>query len=181
MIKTFESFNKGNNFLDILNGIRLLYNDSYPGIGNQLDGIDDVLYYTIMDDDNLFREPNDINIDSIEKSDKDMLINLYNELYNQYKLDEFPDFNKTNEILLHITDITEVDFCILLESKSLTYDIDTIPGVKTFPNRDKIEFNIDEWDSIINEIKPSVKRIEDLGYNVVTTMGSHGKIKLTIS
>ncbi len=181
MIKTFESFNKGDNFLEILDGIRLLYNDSYPGIGNQLEGIDDVLYYTIMDDDNLFRESSDINIDSIEKSDKYMLTTLYNELYNQYELDRFPDFNKINEILLHITDITEVDFCILLESKSITYDIDTIPGVKTFPDRDKIEFDIDEWDSIVNEIKPSVKRIEDLGYKVITTMGSSGKIKLTIT
>ena len=99
----------------------------------------------------------------------------------RYKISELPDLDKLNEVLLDIFEITNIDFVIDLKKKTIEYNINTIPSVKYFPNVDNIKFDINEWDSIVQEIKPAVGRIEDLGYNVEAFFRAHGKISIVIS
>ena len=184
MIKTFESFNKGDNnsdFSEVLDGLRLLYNDSYPGISSRLDTMGDDLYNNIMDDENLFKYSKDINIGDIKQSDRLMLSNIYNELYDKYQLDKFPDMDRIDGVFSYISDLTETEITILTDERKIRYIINTIPDVRRFPNRDKIPFNIDVWDSIVCEIKPAVKRIQDMGYVVETTILSGGNIGIEVS
>jgi hypothetical protein len=114
-------------------------------------------------------------------SDKIEIVEAYHKIEMRYRISEFPDIDKINEIFLDLSEITNLDFVIDLKKKNIVYTINTIPSVKYFPDMNNIKFDINEWDSIIQEIKPAIGRIEDLGYGVETFIKTHGNISLIIS
>ena len=44
-----------------------------------------------------------------------------------------------------------------------------------------LPFDLDEWDSIVMEIKPAVERIKDLGYNCKIFMKPYNKILIRVT
>jgi hypothetical protein len=190
MIKTFESFKKieissSSQITDDLfkycyDRVVILNNDSTP-----IGAIDDFIYEVNPNflDGELF-----IPFDELEFtpsfSDRMKIVDIYEKAEMRYKISELPDLDKLNEIFLDISELSNVsepNFVIDLKKKTAEYSINTIPSVKYFPNLENIKFDINEWDSIVQEIKPAIGRIEDLGYNVETFIRSHGKISIVIS
>jgi len=178
MIKTFESFNKitGYKFTDeqvseMLTNIQLIYNYSYPITEMESIVNKSYLLSQFIDRDQLFDIPENFDTDSLSDEDRNEIATLYNRIYTKYELGNMADIDDIHSILLPIIDLTEVEFTIRLDTKVILFEIDVMPGVKTIPNPKRIEFGIDEYDNIVSEIKPAVKRIQDLGYKVVTFVG----------
>ena len=78
-------------------------------------------------------------------------------------------------------DLTEVELTIPLNDRALNFEVQTTPSIKTFPNANLIPFDLDEWDSIVMEIKPAVERIKDLGYNCKIFMKPYNKILIRVT
>jgi hypothetical protein len=188
MIKTFEAFKKieissSSQITDELfrycyDKITILNNDTTP-IG-ELDDLLSKINVNFFEPDNLIIPFDDLEF-TPSMPDKIEVVDAYEKIEMRYKISEFPDSDKINEIFLDISEITNLDFSIDLKKKNIVYTINTIPSVKYFPNVDNIKIDINEWDSIIQEIKPAIGRIEDLGYGVETFIKTHGNISLIIS
>ncbi|NDF16454.1 MAG: hypothetical protein EB079_00595 [Verrucomicrobia bacterium] len=188
MIKTFEAFKKieiesSSQITDELfrycyDKITILNNDTTP-IG-ELDDLLSKINDNFFEGDCLITPFDELDFEP-SISDKIDIVDAYEKIEMRYKISELPDLDKLNEVLLDIFEITNIDFVIDLKKKTIEYNINTIPSVKYFPNVDNIKFDINEWDSIVQEIKPAVGRIEDLGYNVEAFFRAHGKISIVIS
>lgn len=59
--------------------------------------------------------------------------------------------------------------------------VDMLSVIAPFPNSNLIPFKLDEWDSIVNEIRPAVERMKDLGYTCETFIKPHNIIEIQVT
>jgi hypothetical protein len=176
MIKKFESFQNEITFDIAYSYIRILNDNSYAPP-------EDILYKYLPDkffgEDFLTKELSEIH--NISEKDKELVLKCYNEIDRVYNLKSFPDYFKLEEHFLHLMDIKDVvDFTIFFQQKMIKFTINTIPSVKYFMDKDKVEFDIEEWDSITQEILPICERIKSSGYGIKTYLTNRGEISILI-
>jgi hypothetical protein len=181
MIRKFESFSEEITFDRAYEYVRIFNNDSYPVPENT---IFKYIPDRFFDGDFLISDLSEIG--DISDEDKKLFIKCYNELDKELNLDSIPDYFDLNIFFLDLSDIKDGSYSIVTSTirsdiKSIQFDINTIPSVRTFPDRKRIEFNIQEWDSISQEILPIVNRIKDAGYKVKSYLLTHGIIQLLVS
>lgn len=184
MIKSFESFKLidptsrnevESEFEKAYKYVRLLHNDSYP---TPEEFTHKYLNDKFFDIDWLVKDLSEVEGD-ITYEDKSNVIECYYRIYKEYKLEEFPDFEDIDTYFLSLYDLTEVSFVILLKDKTIKYEIKTLPSVKYYL-KDDIEFDINEFDTITQEIIPTVKRLSET-YKVKTLINKFSNIKVLIS
>jgi hypothetical protein len=182
MIKKFESFQNKITFDIAYSYIRILNDNSYYPP-------EDILYKYLPDkffgEDFLTKELSEIH--NISEKDKELVLKCYHEIDRVYSLKSFPDYFKLEEYFLRLMDIKDVsgdsivDFTILMQEKMIKFTINTIPSVRYFMDKDKTEFEIEEWDSITQEILPICERIKSSGYGIKTYLTDKGRISILIS
>lgn len=183
MIKSFESFklidpvSKSDvelNFEKAYKYVKILHNDSYPT--PEL-FTHKYLNDNFFDQDWIIKELDEV--EDITYNDKSNVIECYYQIYNRYKLDQFPDFEDIDTYFLPLYDITNISFVILLNEKKIQYEVNMLPSVKYYL-KDDIEFDIDEFDMITQELIPVVKRLKEK-YKVQTSINKFGNVKVLIS
>ena len=137
--------------------------------------------FRFINDSGLFNWSDDYNWDSLTDDNREEIAKIYKDVYKEFGLGDFPDMYDIHPILLSIKDFTEVELTISLNDRTLNFDVNTTPSIKTFMNSDLIPFDLNEWDSIAMEIKPAVERIKDLGYNCKTFMKPYNKILIQVT
>ena len=137
--------------------------------------------YGFIDESDIFDWSDDYNWDSLTEDNREEIAKIYKDVYKEFSLGNFPDIDDIDSILLNIKDLTEIVLTISLDNCQLNFEINTTPSIKTFPTSALIPFELDEWDSIVMEIKPAVERIKDLGYTCKTFMKPYNKIELQIT
>jgi hypothetical protein len=143
--------------------------------------------FRFINDSDLFDWSDDYNWDSLTPDNREEIAKIYKDVYKEFSLGDFPDMDDIDDILVHLKDLTEVELTISLSDRAglsrstLNFNIQTTPSIKTFPNANLIPFDLDEWDSIVMEIKPAVDRIKDLGYNCKIFMKPYNKIIIQVT
>ena len=202
-MKTFEEFqspshydaqyDKSNKYtnedlVDMLSVIALIWNHAYMdtlGVFDKftkmVDRLWDEPYRFIDESGDLFDWSDDYNWNSLTDDNREEIAKIYKDVYKEFSLGDFPDMTDLDDILWHIKDLTEIRFYISLSDKKFIFDVITTPSVKTFPNSNLIPFKLDEWDSIVNEIRPAVERMKDLGYTCETFIKPHNIIEIQVT
>jgi hypothetical protein len=182
MIKKFESFKSDISFEEAFKYVRLFNNDTYDVPEHIIhkfipDSFFDEEYFLIRDIEDI----------QISEGDKKLVIDCYNEINNEYNLDSIPDYFDIERFFLDLMDIKDpignsiVSFSYLFKDKTIRFEINTIPSVRYFPNKDKTEFDVKEWDEISQEILPICSRLKDAGYKLKTYLTHFGNIVILIS
>ena len=195
MIKTFEEFdnyiikNTGNitneDLAEMLSTIALIWNHSilqtpmYNKFEQMCEFLDRNPWNFINVNNGMFDWSDNYDWDSLTKDDRIVIAELYKRVVNEFDLYNFPKMDDLDEVFTPIKDLTEVELTIDLDNKLMLFDINTIPSVKTFPDK-KIKANFEEWDSITQEISPAINRILDLGYSCDFFIKSHGRVQLSV-
>jgi hypothetical protein len=183
MIKKFESFklieplsksDVESNFRKAYNYLKILHNDSYPT--PEL-FTHKYLNNKFFDIDFLIKELDQV--EDITYHDKANFVECYYQIYNYYRLDQFPDFEYIDTYFLSLSDITDVSFTILLNDKKIEYEVNMLPSIEHYL-KDDIEFNIDEFDMTTQELIPLVKMLKEK-YKVQTSINKFGNVKVLIS
>jgi hypothetical protein len=146
-----------------------------------VDRLWDEPYRFIDESGDLFDWSDDYNWNSLTDDNREEIAKIYKDVYKEFSLGDFPDMTDLDDILWHIKDLTEIRFYISLSDKKFIFDVITTPSVKTFPNSNLIPFKLDEWDSIVNEIRPAVERMKDLGYTCETFIKPHNIIEIQVT
>jgi len=202
-MKTFEEFQSPSHYdaqydrsnkytnedlVDMLSVIALIWNHAYMdtvGVFDKftkmVDRLWDEPYRFIDESGDLFDWSDDYNWNSLTDDNREEIAKIYKDVYKEFSLGDFPDMDDLDDILWHIKDLTEIRFYISLGDKKFIFDVITTPSVKTFPNSNLIPFKLDEWDSIVNEIRPAVERMRDLGYTCETFIKPHNIIEIEVT
>ena len=202
-MKTFEEFQSPSHYdaqydrsnkytnedlVDMLSVIALIWNHAYMdtvGVFDKftkmVDRLWDEPYRFIDESGDLFDWSDDYNWNSLTDDNREEIAKIYKDVYKEFSLGDFPDMTDLDDILWHIKDLTEIRFYISLSDKKFIFDVITTPSVKTFPNSNLIPFKLDEWDSIVNEIRPAVERMKDLGYTCETFIKPHNIIEIQVT
>ena len=200
-MKTFEEFQSPSHYdgqydrsskytnedlVDMLSVIALIWNHAYNvGVFDKftkmVDRLWDEPYRFIDESGDLFDWSDDYNWNSLTDDNREEIAKIYKDVYKEFGLGDFPDMTDLDDILWHIKDLTEIRFYISLSDKKFIFDVITTPSVKTFPNSNLIPFKLDEWDSIVNEIRPAVERMKDLGYTCETFIKPHNIIEIQVT
>jgi len=202
-MKTFEEFQSPSHYdaqydrsskytnedlVDMLSVIALIWNHAYMdtvGVFDKftkmVDRLWDEPYRFIDESGDLFDWSDDYNWNSLTDDNREEIAKIYKDVYKEFSLGDFPDMDDLDDILWHIKDLTEIRFYISLGDKKFIFDVVTTPSVKTFPNSNLIPFKLDEWDSIVNEIRPAVERMRDLGYTCETFIKPHNIIEIEVT
>ncbi len=174
--------------VDMLSVIALIWNHAYMdtlGVFDKftkmVDRLWDEPYRFIDESGDLFDWSDDYNWNSLTDDNREEIAKIYKDVYKEFSLGDFPDMTDLDDILWHIKDLTEIRFYISLSDKKFIFDVITTPSVKTFPNSNLIPFKLDEWDSIVNEIRPAVERMKDLGYTCETFIKPHNIIEIQVT
>lgn len=182
MIKKFESFKSNISFEEAFKYVRIFNNDTYD-VPEHI--IHKFIPDTFFDEEHfLIRDIKDIQI--LER-DKKLVIDCYNEINNEYNLDSIPDYFDIERFFLDLIDIKDpsgdsiVSFTYILKNKNIKVDLNTTPSVRYFPDKDKTEFDVKEWDEISQEILPICSRLKDAGYRLKTYLTHFGNIIILIS
>lgn len=172
----------------MLSVIALIWNHAYMdtlGVFDKftkmVDRLWDEPYRFIDESGDLFDWSDDYNWNSLTDDNREEIAKIYKDVYKEFSLGDFPDMTDLDDILWHIKDLTEIRFYISLSDKKFIFDVITTPSVKTFPNSNLIPFKLDEWDSIVNEIRPAVERMKDLGYTCETFIKPHNIIEIQVT
>lgn len=202
-MKTFEEFQSPSHYdaqydrsskytnedlVDMLSVIALIWNHAYMdtlGVFDKftkmVDRLWDEPYRFIDESGDLFDWSDDYNWNSLTDDNREEIAKIYKDVYKEFSLGDFPDMTDLDDVLWHIKDLTEIRFYISLSDKKFIFDVITTPSVKTFPNSNLIPFKLDEWDSIVNEIRPAVERMKDLGYTCETFIKPHNIIEIQVT
>ena len=202
-MKTFEEFQSPSHYdaqydrsskytnedlVDMLSVIALIWNHAYMdtlGVFDKftkmVDRLWDEPYRFIDESGDLFDWSDDYNWNSLTDDNREEIAKIYKDVYKEFSLGDFPDMTDLDDILWHIKDLTEIRFYISLSDKKFIFDVITTPSVKTFPNSNLIPFKLDEWDSIVNEIRPAVERMKDLGYTCEAFIKPHNIIEIQVT
>jgi hypothetical protein len=202
-MKTFEEFKSPSHYdaqydrsskytnedlVDMLSVIALIWNHAYMdtvGVFDKftkmVDRLWDEPYRFIDESGDLFDWSDDYNWNSLTDDNREEIAKIYKDVYKEFSLGDFPDMDDLDDILWHIKDLTEIRFYISLGDRKFIFDVITTPSVKTFPNSNLIPFKLDEWDSIVNEIRPAVERMKDLGYTCETFIKPHNIIEIQVT
>ena len=202
-MKTFEEFQSPSHYdaqydrsskytnedlVDMLSVIALIWNHAYMdtvGVFDKftkmVDRLWDEPYRFIDESGDLFDWSDDYNWNSLTDDNREEIAKIYKDVYKEFSLGDFPDMDDIDDILVHLKDLTEVELTIPLNDRALNFEVQTTPSIKTFPNANLIPFDLDEWDSIVMEIKPAVERIKDLGYNCKIFMKPYNKILIRVT
>lgn len=199
MIKLFEEFILPKNnvsdqeLVDMLSTIALLWNhsntksDKFDEFTKLADVFHDEPYNFITPDDGLFDWNDDYDFGRLTSENRTQIVNTYRTIFNRMQLIDFPDMDDIDDILSPIKDLTEVQLTIYLDEKKFSFDINTIPFVRLFPdiNNIKIDFQpgnqIETWNSITSEIYPAYQRILDIGYDCELYLKKMGHYELKVS
>ncbi len=194
MIRTFEEFdnyiikNKGNltneDLAEMLSTIALIWNHGVLAtpMYNKFEQMCQFLDrnpWNFINVNNMFDWSDNYDWDNLTEDDRQVISELYKRVVNEFDLNNFPKMDDLDEIFISIKELTEVELTIDLDNKLMIFDINTIPSVKTFPDK-KIKANFEEWDSITQEISPARNRILDLGYSCDFFIKSHGQVQLSV-
>jgi hypothetical protein len=202
-MKTFEEFQSPSHYdaqydrsnkytnedlVDMLSVIALIWNHAYMDtvgvfdkFAKMVDRLWDEPYRFIDESGDLFDWSDDYNWNSLTDDNREEIAKIYKDVYKEFSLGDFPDMDDLDDILWHIKDLTEIRFYISLGDRKFIFDVVTTPSVKTFPNSNLIPFKLDEWDSIVNEIRPAVGRMRDLGYTCETFIKPHNIIEIQVT
>jgi hypothetical protein len=192
MIKTFESFNKSDSqtVQDVLQEIELVYNHSSVGDSSGTNALDKIVadYFKGTQMINWF-EPSGIFLlpktYTLSLDEKFQVVKLYEKLNKDFHLNNLPDIDDVDEILIPISHLTDIEMTIFLNNTLsnpyIRWIIDTNPGLKINSSNDENRIDLDKFDEIFSEVKPSVGRIKDLGYGVDITMNKFNDVILYVS
>jgi len=177
--KIFENSNISiDNFEEIYKKVQSVRNDGYAK-DYSLDKESKAIPDKFLDHDEWLVLDLDEVVGEITEEDKLEIIKVYKNYFDRYKLSDLPDYEEIGNEFLRLGDITTVDITLGLDKGSLTYSIDMVPDVKTFP-KSSIEFDINKFDEILMDVLAIVNRLREK-YTVKTYLGMYGKIRILIT